>query len=583
MCNEEAIQPDSLKRKRAFVALAAALAFLAKLALALKTYGTNDVYTYHRFGLWSRVFGADLYNFAPDLNHPPSMLHILSGIIWLADHAPLGFAFWLRFPGILADAGTVWLVCLILGTRLAARPVYLAVLLLAIAPTNILVSGFHGNTDPVMIFFVLLTVWLVGYRDNAAAGGVAFGVALCIKIVPVVLVPVLFFALPSRKKRLVFFGTVAAVVLMAWAPYLYQQPAAVYSQVFGYKSSYGLWGLSWIFRAMANEFPASVWVSKGFMKVGTPILIAAILALSIRMKFLKVSLYTQVGMVFFLFFTLTSGFAVQYMVWLTPWLAEAGVFPVACFLLTGSVFLFVVYNYWNLGMPWYLAIAYPWASHQYFQILCWVSVVVLAASMWLRIRRDTVPELTALRRIPVVFRLAAAALAVALILINPAIKRIRQDKLAVTPAYAEDVVLYTQADELHNMAGELYKRGRSQEADEAELQANHLTAQAQTIYNVLVREQPARLQLKAPEDLVDDSLAEYNRGDYAQCVFDATESLKLRPGMPAAWNNISLCNFSLGNYDAAATAAAESLRLEPESDELRQYLNQALAAKRQSH
>src|SRR5207253_1044700 len=121
-------------RKRCLVIfLVAAVAFIAKLLLAIKTYGTNDVYTYERFGLWSRYFGAELYKIAPDLNHPPSMLHILSGILWIADRTHIPFHFWLRFPGILADAGSLWLICRILGNRLSERSVFIAVLLIAIA------------------------------------------------------------------------------------------------------------------------------------------------------------------------------------------------------------------------------------------------------------------------------------------------------------------------------------------------------------------------------------------------------------------------------------------------------------------
>ena len=106
-------------RRRAAIIAVAAIAFVAKLLLALKTYGTNDVATYERFGLWSRYFGAELYRIAPDLNHPPSVLHFMSSILWISEHTRLPFHFWLRFPGILADAGSLWLICRILRDRLA--------------------------------------------------------------------------------------------------------------------------------------------------------------------------------------------------------------------------------------------------------------------------------------------------------------------------------------------------------------------------------------------------------------------------------------------------------------------------------
>ena len=573
------------RNRRAAVVLAAAVAFAAKLLLALKTYGTNDVYTYERFALWSRYFGADLYTIAPDLNHPPSMLHILSFLLWISDHTHLPFHFWIRFPGILADMGSLWLICRILGTRLLEeRPVFIAVLLIAIAPIHILISGFHGNTDPVMIFFVMAAVWLAGYRDKALAGGAAFGLAMCIKIAPAILVPVLFLSLPSAKKRIAFFAAVAIVVGLAWSPYLYQQPSAVFHQVFGYKSSYGLWGFSWLFRELANAWPAAAWINSQFSRIGSALVVAAILALSVRMNRLAVkpSLYTQVGMVFLLFFTATSGFAVQYLAWLTPWVAELGALPVAWFILTGSVFLLVVYNYWNLGMPWYLAIAYPWSTHQYFQALCWISVLLLTFAAWRRIRHQRDFTTGALDRISPSLRLGAAVLGVAALLVYPAVVHMRRDRLGVAPAYAEDDVLYTQAGELHNLATELFGRGRTSDANAVESQSGALYDRAQKVSDALAQIQPARLNLRTPEDYVDASLNDYNNGDFQQCVYDATESLKLRPGMPAAWNNISLCSAELGDWDASITAAAEVLHIEPEDDIVRQNLEWARGQKRRA-
>jgi hypothetical protein len=573
--------PEKARRRWVAIILVAAIAFTAKLVLSLRTYGTNDVYTYERFALWSRYFGAELYKIAPDLNHPPSMLHILSGLLWMSEHTHLPFHFWIRFPGILADVGSLWLVCKILGPRIAERSVFIAVLLIAIAPTHILISGFHGNTDPVMIFFVMAAVWLAGYRDKPAAGGVAYGAALCIKVAPIILVPVLFLSLEGMRKRAAFFLATASIMMFAWSPYIFQEPAAVIHQVFGYKSSYGLWGFSWLFRELANAWPASQWINNGFSRFGSAFVVAAILALSVWMNRLtrKPSLYTQAGMVFLLFFTATSGFAVQYLAWLTPWVAELGAMPVALFIVTGSVFLLVVYNYWNLGMPWYMAIAYPWSSHQYFQVLCWISVLLLSFAAWRRVRSGETFAFPSLR-IPLAVRLSAAAIAIALFLVYPAIVHMRRDWLGRQPVYDVDEVLYTQADEYHNLASALLQRGRTAEAYAVENLARDMDAHAQQVADSLTRLQPARLVLRTPEDYVNSSEQDYDTGEFEQCVIDAKESLKLRPGMPAAWYNISICSAQLGDWDAAVAAATAAMRIEPESDVVRENLEWTIAQKR---
>lgn len=550
----------------------AAIAFFAKLWLALQTYGTNDVYTYERFGLWSQYFGAELYKIAPDLNHPPSMLHFLSGILRLSDFTHLPFHFWLRFCGILADVGTLWLVWRIAGEEIA-------LLLLAIAPINILISGFHGNTDPVMIFFVLLAVWLAGYRNRTLLAGAAFGIAFCIKITPVIAAPVFLFWLPDWRRRAQFFGAAAAVAIAGWSPFLFDDPRAVIHQVFGYRSSYGLWGVSWLLRKLAVAWPATWRLNLIYSQAGAVLVLLAIAYLSFRMSRMRnrPSLYAQAGMAFLFFFVFTGGFAVQYLVWLTPWIAELGAAPVGLFVATGSVFLLVVYNYWTLGAPWYLAIAYPWTSHQYFQALCWLSVVAMAITAWLRIRRGGDFARRLWLRVSQAFGWSGAAAMAAVFLIYPAYVHMNRDRLNISPVYAQDDALYTEAEIYHNLAAQLFQRGRRADSNTIEIRAQRMEAQAVRITNALRLAQPARSRTMTPESLVEASLDDFYRGDFAQCIYDATQSLKLRPGMPAAWNNIVLCNGYGGKWAEAVQAAEEGVRLEPEIPAARQNLEWAIS------
>jgi hypothetical protein len=562
------------KRRIAIVAIAA-IAFFAKLWLALKTYGTNDVYTYERFGLWSQYLGAELYKVAADLNHPPSMLHFLSAILRLSDFTHLPFHFWLRFCGIVADVGSVWLVYRIAGERIV-------VLLIAISPINILISGFHGNTDPVMIFFVLLAVWLAGYRDRTLLAGAALGAAFCIKIAPVIAAPVLLFWLPDWRRRAKFLTTAAAVVIAGWSPYLFDDPSAVLHQVFGYRSSYGLWGVSWLLRKLAVAWPATWRLDLIYSQVGAVLVLLGVAVLAYEMSRMRnrPPLYAQMGMAFLFFFVFTGGFAVQYLVWLTPWIAELGAAPVGLFLATGSIFLLVVYNYWTLGMPWYLAIAYPWNHHQYFQVLCWLSVVVMAATAWLRLRRAGDWPRNFRLRIPRGLAWSGAAAMAAAFLIYPAYLDMKRDHPNVgdvypQPVYAGDDALYEEAEIYHNLAVQLFQRERWVDSNAVEMQARVMEAQAEKIAQALVREQPARSSLVTPESLIEASLEKFNRGDFVRCISDATQSLRARPGMPAAWNNIALCNGYLGRWDEAVRAAEEGVALEPEVPEARQNLEWA--------
>ena len=112
------------------VTLAAAV---CKLVLAVRTYGSNDVYAFERFSGWSSYLGAELYRAAWDFNHPPSMLHVFRILEWLARVSGLWFPFWLRLPAILADAGSVWILFQILKRRLHEASIRYALLMFAAA------------------------------------------------------------------------------------------------------------------------------------------------------------------------------------------------------------------------------------------------------------------------------------------------------------------------------------------------------------------------------------------------------------------------------------------------------------------
>ena len=55
-----------------------------------------------------------------------------------------------------------------------------------------MISGFHGNTDPLMIAPLLLSVYLIEADAPSWIAGAAMGLATNVKVVPVVLLPVVF-------------------------------------------------------------------------------------------------------------------------------------------------------------------------------------------------------------------------------------------------------------------------------------------------------------------------------------------------------------------------------------------------------
>jgi hypothetical protein len=291
---------------------AAILAFGIKLLLALKTYGTNDIYQYEFFFAWVRYIGVSAYRVVIDLNLAPSVFHVLTAISWAAGVTTLPFSFWLRLPGIVADAGSVWLVCKILRARLAEPAVALAVVFFALSPVAILVSGFHGNTDTVMMFFVLLSIFCAQRHRTAWASGATLGLAMNLKVVPIILIPVFVLYLGSLRRRIQFLTAAGAILILGWSPYVFQDLKAVLGRVFLYKSTPYNWGLSYLL----GYTPLSL----AYQRFGAWISFALIAVLSYRMSQSpgRRDLFAQAGVVLLLFMALANGFGVQYLAWVAP-------------------------------------------------------------------------------------------------------------------------------------------------------------------------------------------------------------------------------------------------------------------------
>jgi Glycosyltransferase family 87 len=389
------VEPVGSVRWKYLVVAAVALAFALKVAVALNTYGSNDVITWERHlakikddggAAWYRD-GADIHG--PDgrrlgvqsANHPPLVIHMLLAWDCLAHLTGLPFRFWLRLTSSLADIGSLILVsfCLI-GAGMPVQPG--AMLLIALSPVSIMVSAFHGNTDPVMMFFVLLSIWVVQSEGSAWVSGAAIGVALSIKIVPIIFVPAFLLYLPAMRRRIEFTVATAAVFMGTSLPYLTQDPALLVQRIFGYSSTPAAWGVS----QMGFVFlPKEVYGL--YMAVGKAIAVLIILLTSFWMNRgdRNPALFLQCGCIAFLFLFFTPGFAVQYLAWLVPWGFNLSSKRVLSYYATSAAFLFGCYTWWSGGFPWFFANSFErresfWWGFLVFSLglMCWVSVGAVA-------------------------------------------------------------------------------------------------------------------------------------------------------------------------------------------------------------
>ncbi len=343
------------------------------------------------------------------------------------------------------------------------------------------------------MFFVLLSVYLIEKDASVWAAGAALGLAHCVKVYPLIAVPAILWYLPDWNRRIKFCAAAGLVLLVAWSPFVYQDPRIVIGQVFGYRSSYGVWGFSYILDTLTAKVPGLTPLSSVYEHLGAYISLGLVCLVSWRMNRTerKPKLFSQVGLVFLLFLSVSSGFGVQYLAWLAPWVVEQGALAAGLFFTTSGVFLFLVYNLWAQGFPWYLADSYNIGTfvgyYDYSQLLCWISLLMVLWMAWTRL----FPSPPA----PIGWRWAAGVLAaVAIFAIVP--------PQLPTPEPAggkyEDTVRSINARSYLDLSALLADRHRYQDSIQTAQEALALTSDSAAEANAIIAADEAALAASEP-------------------------------------------------------------------------------------
>jgi hypothetical protein len=378
------------------IAGATLLALGVKLYVSSTFFGTLDIVYWQQFLATIRREG-DTRIYEGIFNHPPFMMHVLRVIGSVADHTGLPFPFCFRLPAILADAGAVWLVWKIIGRARPGAGQVVAVLGMALAPVSVAISGYHGNTDAVMACFVVLAVLL---RDTSAAwaAGIAFGMAMNIKIVPVIFAPAFLLYRYELRKSIVFAGAAAATLALASMPYLLEDPWIIAQRVFGYQGPWGTWGIPMLLRLGAEHLQFQAVYSEtwsevpGLIELYTLTVAAghayaqwtkylllgglALLALWMNRAARRPPLFLQCAVTAFLFVFFAPGFGMQYLAWLVPWAVAAG--PLAALLFYAAS---GAYSYWL-----YTSNLQGSSTLEQLAVVCWLSAGIVATVLCHRVR-----------------------------------------------------------------------------------------------------------------------------------------------------------------------------------------------------
>jgi hypothetical protein len=395
-------QHQKIKWPPPAVALAASAALAAKLYIALSTFGCQDMLYWHRFVYNLRQFGTfGLYHRIGYFNHPPAMAHLLGLLGWTAAATGVSFAFWLRLPAILADVGSLFLVARLLPEpRRGHRET--ALLLLALAPASLLIAGFHGNTDPLMIFLVVAAV-SVAERESAgraAWSGLLFGVALGVKAAALILLAPLFFWWRSWRARGSFAAAVGVTVAAASSPAIWHDPVYIVQRVLGYGSTAGIWGPTDLRDQVSLALgtgprPAAIFSAAAFFGWRLSLLAGlAGLAGWLNLRQRRPPLYLTCGLVMALFLLLTPGWGIQYLAWLVPLAPGAGWLATLVFDAASGWYLFRFYASGADGFPWLTAAGENTALVRTAGLACWLAVGWVAWGLGQRIAASLLAQRT---------------------------------------------------------------------------------------------------------------------------------------------------------------------------------------------
>ena len=194
-----------------------------------------------------------------------------------------------------------------------------------------------------MVFFLVLSIFLAE-RARPGFAGLAFGLAMSIKIVPVLFIPTILLYLPTFRDRAKWASAAAVTWVAVGMPFLAQEPKLILSTIFSYEGSSGFWGFYMLALALKNMGGiAAPFVI--YAPIAKWLALAAVIALpvALRMLRLRASLFMQCGLVSFLFIFLSPGFGLQYLAWTVPWIVTRGYRSMQAYYGIGGGLILTVY------------------------------------------------------------------------------------------------------------------------------------------------------------------------------------------------------------------------------------------------
>jgi hypothetical protein len=292
-------------------------------------------------------------------NHPPLMGYLVLGLRELAQLLDLRFAPTFKLVPIVAEVFTGLLVFALRRKTDGYQRAIASLIVYSLSLDAILVSGYHGNLDPIVGGLVLATCAAME-RGRYVLAGAIFAVAVNIKLIPLLVLPVLVASVKPRD--ILRFCAGAAPGSLPFLVVLASVGDAFINNAVRYRSNFDNWGIPlairapWYFAQTRHLDSLKILLEKvgrAYIELGTVLVVGAIVALAVHFHRTRAfSLYERAALGLSAFLVLAPGFGVQYTAILGPVLLAASFTWGRRWAWVAGLFLLVVYaTFWTGGYP----------------------------------------------------------------------------------------------------------------------------------------------------------------------------------------------------------------------------------------
>ena len=324
-----------------------------RMLVAWFSVGSDDVHTWKRFASTIDQHGVlYCYRVLREYNHPPLMGYAAWLLLKLSKGTDLSF-FWLfKLIPTVGDLIGAW--ALMSFRRTAARPPWMAVVLLAVSPVSVLITSHHGNTDSLCAGLSFLAAVLL-YRQQFFWAGLAMAGALNTKLIPMFLALALLVQCRGRRQWLPYVAGLS-IGLIPYLPFLLAAREEIYRNMVAYNSSSDHWGLWGVFDYLSRTPNIGPFMAKAalfYRSAGRWVLLAGTFALALWTRHNRRSSVEVGTLVSSAFLILAPGFGVQYLVYPLLFLIAVDSFEAVAFSIVGGAYLLTIYGgYWKPGVPY---------------------------------------------------------------------------------------------------------------------------------------------------------------------------------------------------------------------------------------